>query len=582
MSDRTDERRHMTTNAGRQVSRWLTMAMYALQIAVVAVLLLLSIVFTPIFRMNGVEPGIANTTEYQDLHLGLPSLPFVLGVLLLGIGLMALSSGLAKMPPRRMLWALLSYVFVVQVLWIASLSFIGYEYQDSMSLADGARALLQGDVRQFAPEFCGPDATESVCVDRNIPNAYSYFSFYPFQSGSLLWYLLVFAVFGVNNVIAFQVISAIAITGLVAVLWRLAGFTGLNRFGQGAFCALTATCVPLLMFCAFVYPNAVGFFIVVAGTAVIAEGLRRRRIWSGALTIVVGVLICGIGIVFKSTYQIVLLGALLALAVVVITTRRYWQFLIAAFASIGAVALSKLPTSLVQHWVHQDFGRGMPMLSWISLGLGQPDVRPAGWWSIESIDAFNATHGDYDAQSEIARQLVGERLGAFLHHPAEGLRFFTAKLASQWAEPTFMTSYYSQLGESSVHYDGLAGFFVAGRGSMALIRFDNIAQTVMYAFAFIGVVALFRTVLNRDGKERDESIYARVLLGASFLGGFLCYVLWEAKGIYTLPFYVLLIPVAAHGAQSVHQAWSSYAGRHGSTRFNLRRRRGDRNAIHSS
>ncbi len=35
------------------------------------------------------------------------------------------------------------------------------------------------------------------------------------------------------------------------------------------------------------------------------------------------------------------------------------------------------------------------------------------------------------------------------------------------------------------------------------------------------------------------------------LGGFLCYLFWEAKGIYTLPFYLLLFPLAAYGVQTI-------------------------------
>ena len=315
------------------------------------------------------------------------------------------------------------------------------------------------------------------------------------------------------------------------------------------------------MFAAFVYPNAVGFFITIAGAAVVAEAFHMKKVWTSGLTIVAGFLICGIGIVFKSTYQIVILAAILAVVFAVWRNRRFWQLIVAFVSAGGAFVISKLPVSLVQHWTGQDFGKGMPMISWIALGLGEPDNVPAGWWSRFALDAFEKTGNDYAQQSQISTDFVKSRLAELLGDPGEGLRFFTAKLASEWAEPTFMTSLYSELGDSSNHFSGLASFLLVGRGSNILLRYENVAQTVMYLLAFIGLIALTRAVFrNRNEEGNADKVFVQVLLCASFLGGFLCYVLWEAKGIYTLPFYLLLIPMAAYGIQtavawgkSVHQ-----------------------------
>ena len=77
----------------------------------------------------------------------------------------------------------------------------------------------------------------------------------------------------------------------------------------------------------------------------------------------------------------------------------------------------------------------------------------------------------------------------------------------------------------------------------------------MYLLAFIGLIALTRAVFrNRNEEGNADKVFVQVLLCASFLGGFLCYVLWEAKGIYTLPFYLLLVPMAAYGIQTA-VAW---------------------------
>lgn len=193
---------------------------------------------------------------------------------------------------------------------------------------DAADVLLKGDISQFGADDCSAGSVQRECIARGIPSAHVYFSYYPFQSGPMLWYLLVFALFGSNNILAFQIVSALAVTALVAVLWRLGGILGLNKKGHGAFTVLIATCVPLMMFAAFVYPNAVGFFITICGAWIIAEGFRMRKTWSSALAIVGGFLVCGIGIVFKSTYQIVVLAALLAVVLrfgIIAVFGNYWS-----------------------------------------------------------------------------------------------------------------------------------------------------------------------------------------------------------------------------------------------------------------
>lgn len=94
---------------------------------------------------------------------------------------------------------------------------------------DAADVLLKGDISQFGADYCSAGSVQRECIARGIPSAHAYFSYYPFQSGPMLWYLLVFALFGSNNILAFQIVSALAVAALVAVLWRLGGMLGLNK-----------------------------------------------------------------------------------------------------------------------------------------------------------------------------------------------------------------------------------------------------------------------------------------------------------------------------------------------------------------
>ena len=532
------------------LSRWLVVLALGLQTAIVAVLLVLSVLFTITFKRA--DSRLGSITEQVDYHFGMPSIAFVLGAVMLCVFVVLLAIGISKLPRRWVFAALLVYIFALQIIWLVSLGLVTYTYPDSQSLMDGAEILLKGDIRQFGADYCSAGSTQEECLARGIPSAHAYFSYYPFQSGPMLWYLLVFALFGSNNILAFQIVSAVAVTALVAVLWRLGGMLGLDEKGYGAFTVLIATCVPLMMFAAFVYPNAVGFFITICGAWIISEGFRMRKIWFSALAIVGGFLVCGIGIVFKSTYQIVVLAALLAAIFAVWHNRRIWQLLVSLVSALTAFIIAKLPVALVQSWTGQNFGKGMPMLSWIALGLSQPDNAPPGWWNRFAMNAFERTGNDYVLQSQISKEFIQARFLEFLYSPVDGMRFFTGKLASEWAEPSFMTSLYSELGESSRHFAGLSSFLLIGGGSDILLRYENVAQSVMYLLACIGLICLLRSLAKAKAVGNDAAqVFVRVLLCASFIGGFLCYLLWEAKGIYTFPFFLLLIPIAAYGTQKI-------------------------------
>ena len=520
---------------------------YAIEIAVVAFLFILSIVFTPIFLRVGEGYGPIHLSENQDYHFGTPSTMFVVGFLMLFLFFLMSSVILARVRGHWMLSVLLIYAFLVQVLWIASLSMISYMYPDSVSLSNAAVALLQGDddCRQYA---VGVDACMS---EEAFSQSQQYFSWYPFQAGPLMWYMIIFHIFGSRNVIAFQVVNACFITVFIAVLWRFGTHIGLRNEGRAAFASLSATCMPLMMFAAFVYPNAIGLTIVMSGLLLAAEAFSMKHAWSSVLALVSAFVLCGVGMVFKTTFQILVIAGVIASLFAIWKSRRYWQLPVVLAAVFVAKRILDWPTQWLERVTGLDFGKGMPMSAWIAIGLGQPKNMPAGWWSPEMLQMFMRVDGDYSKQSEIAMGTVRQRLTDMLNNPAAGRQFFVHKLASEWAEPTFMTSLYSELGESSINQNaGISSEVLHGSLTIPLLRYQNVSQSLIYFLALIGIAVLIRKIHREKTQSMDPAeIFSSVLLSTSFIGGFLCYVFWEAKGIYTLPFYLMLLPFAALGLQ---------------------------------
>lgn len=549
------------------ISNWLLTIAYICEAVVLTFLLLLSLFTTCTFRKsNPNEPdpaqGLPGLVEIFDFHSGLPSFAFFVGAILLSGMLLLFTLFVSRIRRERLLVFLLVVVTALQIVWIAALELTTYHYPDSMSLMDSAAALVDGELQRFAPDYCQRYAEECASRPGSVPPAFSYFSRYPFQTGPMLWFAFAGTIFGANNIIAFQMLNAFAITGLVAALWHLGRLYGLDKHGQAAFAGLILSCVPLMMFAAFVYPNAVGFAITVAGVALTAQAFRIRRAWCSALMMIGGFLVCAIGVTFKSTFIILMLAAFIAIVLVVLRNRRWWQGLLGAVCLYGAHLLTKVPIAAVERITGQDFGKGLPMSSWIMLGVGMPPWGTPGWWTAMALQNYDKTSGDYRSQSELANTFIAERMHYFANHPEDAAQFFTNKLATEWSEPSFMTGYYSGSGNSAHHFSGLAKWMLAGSSGARLISFENVVQSLVYLLALIGIIVtiieFFRLrhapATTTADSVGDSTVFARTFLAAAFLGGFLCYVFWEAKGIYTLPFYLLLFPLAAYGVQTTIRA----------------------------
>ena len=112
-------------------------------------------------------------------------------------------------------------------------------------------------------------------------------------------------------------------------------------------------------------------------------------------------------------------------------------------------------------------------------------------------------------------------------------------LRQNWAEPTFMTiTYIRSWANPQSIFAGLSSFFLIGNGSDMLLRYENVAQTVTYLLAFIGLIGLLRLLIKEKFIGDDAAqVFTRVLLCASFIGSFLCYLFWGSKKYLHFAFF---------------------------------------------
>ena len=117
---------------------------------------------------------------------------------------------------------------------------------------------------------------------------------------------------------------------------------------------------------------------------------------------------------------------------------------------------------------------------------------------------------------------------------------------TEWTEPTFQSLWEtfgaSQEGPQSVFwgfydYDSpLQMSFMYGKCRKVYEVYCDSLQTIIYCFAACGLIVQLR--------KRN---FSSVLFVTAFLGGFMYFCLFEAKSVYVLPYFILLIPFSSIG-----------------------------------
>ncbi|KAA8825469.1 hypothetical protein [Bifidobacterium myosotis] len=533
---------------------------YVLAAIALAVVALVALCATAVFQPAQGATSDTVLAERMEIAVG-PSALLVAGLVAF---VAAVSYGgriAARLSSRRRLVILVAYVLVVQVLWIGALDFTNPQYPDSVMLSRGAAELVNGHAEAFTPDYCAAEGAlgyQAACAGQDQlmkGNLFNYLSWYPFQSGAMLWFALVYTVFGAQNFMAFQLISALAITGVAVILCRFAHLMGLDQKAEAVLQLLIGMCFPLLMFSAFVYTNAVGLAFTLLAALLLLECLRAGTIRSRLFLLLGSCVSAAIGVMVKNTFNILVLAMLIVLVLEAVRFRRWWLLGAGVVGYVLVLKSTVLPVMVMERLTGQSFGPGMPTLSWIAMGVQSKDGVLPGWWQSDALNVYLDTGGDYTAQQQHAIGSIQSAWSSAIVDPVSAFGFIGRKLSTEWAEPTFETVLYSGLGIRAHAGNGLARSLLAEPGRTTVNVYGDIMQSAVYVFALIAIVGLVAassahasvSQTKEKDKEGESGTAAALFLAIGFLGGFCCYVFWEAKSIYTLPFYILLLPFAARG-----------------------------------
>lgn len=118
------------------------------------------------------------------------------------------------------------------------------------------------------------------------------------------------------------------------------------------------------------------------------------------------------------------------------------------------------------------------------------------------------------------------------------------KTASQWNEPSFQSIWIAENKYQDSYHQKAIGTdndwpcrILSPKGNDGLTRIMNVLSFLL----------LFGNLLYLLRGRKEDNYGDTLMFAMIFVGGFLFHLVWEAKGQYAFPYYILLIPYAVMG-----------------------------------
>lgn len=212
----------------------------------------------------------------------------------------------------------------------------------------------------------------------------------------------------------------------------------------------------------------------------------------------------------------------------------------AVLAVVLSVGMMQGIIAMYEVRTERKFGQGMPLTSWLAMGLSTSKIEN-GWFNNDySIILYNENQKDTVKTSSAAVEIIKDELAGFRSDLPGAVQFFYRKTISQWNDPSYQSLWINQV---APHYADLSpiGAYICGDGQFAAKEYMNALQQFIYLFALIG------TVFCLKQKNQKLSIFALIVIG-----GFLYHFLFEAKSQYSLIYFILMFPLAAYGIEQLY------------------------------
>ena len=420
--------------------------------------------------------------------------------------------------PRVMENLLLFYVFVFGTAFIASTKLRSPVYSDSFLVTYGAQRAALGDYAIFEE---------------------GYFYRFPFQLGYVLYSELFFRAANIvlrgkpegYAVLALQEINLLWLMLQYHALIEITGLLFKDARIRKILILMLFFCFPPLLTTTFLYGNIPAFTCGTIAIWMFLLHIKKRRVKYG--------LLCALFLTLSVTLKLNLLILCVAVCgvwAIMLLKKPSWKSLLCLLLTAACVlTLPKLPQKLYEQRVGVQYGSGIPMIAWMAMGFSEGHAAPGWYREDHTVTAFERSGRDSAATAENAKSVLKDRVSVFKSDLGYALDFFSKKLRSQWNEPSYGSVWINQV-FPSYSEKGPVFDVLCGSGAKRTVDVMNVYQQFIFLCLLFGLIRLWR--------KKD---LLRCLLPLVLLGGILYHLLFEAKSQYAMPYFVLILPIAAYG-----------------------------------
>ena len=337
------------------------------------------------------------------------------------------------------------------------------------------------------------------------------------QAGIVMILYYLSFIFGENNYQIIQILNILALIGSIYCLCKISKISFNNNELSNYTLIFLILFFPLSFYITFVYGNLFGLFFslfaILMGYNYFESG-RPYYIVLSAFGIMVSMM-------FKSNYSITFVAMLIFVLCDIFLNKRRSSIILIIILVIGYLGSSIIPSYFVKKETGIELDAGIPMIAYVEMGLQYSESGP-GWFNGYNWNVYQSNGGDVEKTTNQIKTDLGNTLGYYLENINEFINFLYNKTISQWCNADFQCFWINR-NVNFIQND-------------ILNKYLNIFESVVY----LGTLAyIFFT-------GRHTKLH-RLLLPTIFIGGFIFHLFWEAKGQYTITYFVLLIPYCVRG-----------------------------------
>ena len=384
----------------------------------------------------------------------------------------------------------------------------------------------------------------------------NYISQYPFQIPIVLYYYLLILIFG-KNYIAFQFVNVIFLVLIYYYLIKISSLISCNKKITIITLLLCISFISLQVYVMFLYSNIPSLFFTCAGIYYFLNHYHVNPIRNMMLSFVF--LLCAT--LLKGTAYILLIAEIILYILDFIQTKNIKRILIVIISTIFIILSPDIANKTVSS-LDSSIDLKTSTYKEIALVMGTSyGPRGAGWhngWYEPYLYKQYGTNTDAMRKDGIKRTINNLNT---LVHDHKLLDFYHDKICSMYINPdyqgfwTISANKAQQFGKGNPQaqsflwitydkendiYSHFTSSFMTGKVNQLIIFYENILMNVIY------LGALCYILFNRK-KMTTEKIFIPLI----FIGCFLFFLLWEAKGQYSILFYILLFPLTAEGIEQL-------------------------------